>query len=111
MIRILSSIGRATLVVAAILMIAGAAVAGYVSAGQQYGLAAFGFGPGLGALVGLVVGTIGAGVILGPLATLYDIRDNVRLMSELAREEYGDEAPKAADPRGPLSTRQEPRLR
>ena len=111
MIRILSSIGRATIVVAALLMIVGSAVAGYVDAGRQYGLAALGFGPGLGALIGLVLGTIGAGVILGPLATLYDIRDGVRHIVELAKAEHGPEAPKAPDRQGPLTTRREPRLR
>ena len=111
MIRILSSIGRATIVVAALLMIVGSAVAGYVDAGRQYGLGALGYGPGLGALIGLVLGTIAAGVILGPLATLYDIRDGVRHLVALADDEYAAEAPKAPDRQGPLTTRREPRLR
>jgi hypothetical protein len=111
MIRILSVIGRATIVVAALLMIVGSAVAGYVDAGRQYGFAAFGYGPGVGALIGLVLGIIGAGVILGPLATLYDIRDGVRHLVELAEDEYAPAAPKVPDRQGPLTTRREPKLR
>ena len=111
MIRILSAIGRATLVVAALLMIAGSAAAGYFDAGKEYGIAAVGSGPALGALIGRVLGTIAAGGILGPLATLYDIRDSVRRMLELADEEYAPEPPKAADRLGPPTTRREPRMR
>lgn len=111
MIRILSSIGRATIVVAALLMIVGSAVAGYVDAGRQDGLAAFGYGPAVGALIGLVLGIIGAGVFLGPLATLYDIRDGVRHLVEVAEEGHAPAAPKAPDRQGPVTTRREPRLR
>ena len=111
MIRILSAIGRATLVVAAILMILGSAAAGYFDAAREYGIAALGHSPVIGALIGLVLGTIGAGVILGPLATLYDIRDGVRHVVELAKAEHGPEAPKAPDRQGPVTTRREPRLR
>lgn len=111
MIRILSLIGRATLVVAAILMILGSAAAGYLDAAREYGIAALGHGPAIGALIGLVLGTIAAGVILGPLATLYDIRDGVRHLVQLAEDEYGPGAPKAPDRQGPLTTRREPRLR
>ena len=111
MIRILSMIGRATLVVAAILVIVGAAVAGYIDAGREVGGVAIGYGPVVGALLGLVVGIITAGVVFGPLATLYDIRDNVRLVAELAEGEYEPPAPKAPDRQGPVTTRREPRLR
>ena len=97
MIRILSAIGRATIVVAALLMIVGSAVAGYFNAAREYGIAGLGHGPAIGALIGLVLGTIGAGVILGPLATLYDIRDGVRHLVALADGEYAPEAPKAPD--------------
>ena len=111
MIRILSAIGRTTLVVAAILMILGSAAAGYLNAAKEYGIADLGHGPAIGALIGLLVGTIAAGVVLGPLATLYDIRDSVRRMLELADEEYAPEPPKAADRLGPPTTRREPRMR
>jgi hypothetical protein len=111
MIRILSTIGRATLVVAAILVIVGTAVAGYFGAEREYGVAVLGHGSAIGALIGLVIGIITAGVVFGPLATLYDIRDNVRLVVELAEDEYGGGAPKATDRQGPVTTRREPRLR
>lgn len=111
MIRILSSIGRATIVVAALLMIVGSTAAGYFNAAKEYGIAALGYGPALGALIGLVVGTIAAGVVLGPLATLYDIRDGVRHLVELADGEMVPEAPQAPDRHGPVTTRREPRLR
>ena len=111
MMRILSAIGRATLVVAALLMIAGSAAAGYFDAGKEYGIAALGHGPAVGALIGLVLGTIAAGVILGPLATLYDIRDGVRHLVQVAEDEYAPEPPKAADRLGPPTTRREPRMR
>lgn len=104
-------IGRATLVVAAILMILGSAAAGYFDAGREYGIATLGHGPAIGALIGLVIGTIAAGVIFGPLATLYDIRDGVRHVVELAEGERAPAAPKTPDRQGPLTTRREPRLR
>lgn len=110
MIRILSLIGRATIVVAAFLMIVGSAAAGYFNAAKEYGIAALGYGPAIGALIGLAVGTIAAGVVLGPLATLYDIRDSVRHLVELAEDEHVPAAPKAPDRQGPPTTRREPRL-
>ena len=76
-----------------------------------YGIAALGYGPAIGALLGLVFGTIAAGVVLGPLATLYDIRDSVRHLVELAQDEHIPAAPKAPDREGPVTTRREPRLR
>lgn len=111
MIRILSSIGRATIVVAAVLMIVGSAAAGYLNAAKEYGIAALGYGPAIGGLIGLVAGTIAAGVVLGPLATLYDIRDAVRHLVQLAEDEYPPAAPKVPDRQGPVTTRREPRLR
>ena len=111
MIRILSMIGRATLVVAAILVIVSTAVAGYLDAGREVGGVAIGYGPVVGALLGLLAGILAAGVILGPLATLYDIRDNVRLIAEVAEGEHEPQTPKAPDRQGPVTTRREPRLR
>jgi hypothetical protein len=86
MIRLLSAIGRATIVLAALLTIAGFTVGGYgMGTGQYNG----GFAPGVaqgnggvvGAVVGVVAGVIIAGAVFGPIATLYDIRDNIRRMA------------------------------
>jgi len=86
MIRLLSAIGRATVVLAALLTIVGFAIGGYgMGTGQYYG----GFAPGVaqgtggvvGAVVGVIVGIIVAGAVFGPIATLYDIRDNIRRMA------------------------------
>jgi hypothetical protein len=86
MIRLLSALGRVTVIVAAILTIAGFAVGGYgMGTGQNYG----GFAPGLpqgtggalGAVLGGIAGIIVAGAVFGPIATLYDIRNNIRRMA------------------------------
>ena len=86
MIRLLSALGRATVIVAAILTIAGFAVGGYgMATGQYYGGfapdPARGVGGALGAMLGGLVGIILAGAVFGPIATLYDIRDNIRRMA------------------------------
>jgi hypothetical protein len=86
MIRLLSAIGHATIIVAALLTIAAFAVGGYgMGTGTYYGGfvpgAAQGAGGAWGAVLGGVVGIIVAGAVFGPIATLYDIRDNIRRMA------------------------------
>jgi hypothetical protein len=114
MIRLLSAVGRATIIIAAMVMIVGAAVGGYVGAETHPELYFTSYGRWLGALIGLVLGVASAGVVFGPLATLYDIRDSLRRMSP------PDEPPRPApkpkpkpreDIAGPITQRQEPRLR
>lgn len=83
MIRLLSALGRFTVILAAILTIAGFAVGGYgMGIGEYYdGFApgaAHGAGGAWGAVLGFIVGIIAAGAVFGPIATLYDIRDNIR---------------------------------
>ena len=86
MITLLSALGRATVIVAAILTIMGFAAGGYgMGTGENYG----GFTSGTaqaaggvwGAVLGGVAGIIVAGAVFGPIATLYDIRDNIRRMA------------------------------
>ncbi len=110
MIRLLSLVGRTTIVIAAAFIIVASAMTGYVDADLHPYLSAYGFERQLGALVGLALGVMAAGVVFGPLATLYDIRDNVRRLAKIdesgpARGERGG----GARP-GPASVRREPRL-
>jgi MFS family permease len=86
MIKLLSAIGRATIILAALLTIVGFAVSGYgLATSGYYGdfapEAARGAGGTWGAVLGGVVGIIVAGAVFGPIATLYDIRDNIRRMA------------------------------
>ncbi|MGH8749875.1 MAG: hypothetical protein ACREU5_12315 [Burkholderiales bacterium] len=110
MIKLLSAVGRATIVIVAAVIIVGGAVGGYLGSETRPELFFTSYGRWLGALVGLVLGVVSAGIVLGPLATLYDIRDNLRRMAD--PDEPGS-APsrKLRDLVGPLSRRQEPRLR
>ncbi len=90
MITLLSAIGRITVIVTALLTIAGFTVAGYGLAGGGYGYvtqehyggfwlgAVHGAGGVWGAVLGFIVGIVVAGAVFGPIATLYDIRDNIR---------------------------------
>ena len=109
MIKLLSAVGRATIVIAAVVIIVGGAVGGYMGSESRPELFFTIYGRWLGALVGLVLGVISAGIVLGPLATLYDIRDSLRRMAD--PDEPGS-APsrKLRDLVGPISRRQEPRL-
>ena len=98
MIRFLSALGRATVVVGALLTIAGGVIEGYIF-GRVQGLGIYEgayltiagrgqitplelFYAVLDAALGIVV----AGVVFGPIATLYDIRDNVRQIPRLPIE-------------------------
>lgn len=83
MIKLLSAVGRATIVIAAVLIILGSTAAGYVDADARPYLFGFRFAREAGALIGLAIGIVAAGVVFGPLATLYDMRDSLR---HLARE-------------------------
>jgi hypothetical protein len=110
MIRLLSLIGRATIVIAAILIVVTFTVTGYQSPELHPYLADYGFGRPVGAVVGFAIGLVTAGIIFGPLATLYDIRDNVRHLAKA-----GDDAParpdrSASGREGPPTVRREPRL-
>jgi hypothetical protein len=81
MIRLLSAVGRATIVIAAGVIIAGGAIGGYVGSEARPELFFTIYGRWLGALIGFALGVVSAGVLLGPLATLYDIRDSLRRMA------------------------------
>lgn len=111
MIRLLSAMGRATIVIAAALMIAGGALGGYVSAEARPELFFTSYGRWLGALVGLALGFVSAGVVFGPLATLYDMRDSLRRMANPDGPRDAPARRSRDDLAGPVSTRQEPRLR
>jgi H+/gluconate symporter-like permease len=110
MIRLLSLVGRATIVIAAALIIAGFVITGYVDPDLHPYLVAYGFERQLGALAGLAVGIIVVGIIFGPLATLYDIRDNMRRLVKLGDGRLVPGQPGRGDRPGPPSVRREPRL-
>jgi hypothetical protein len=110
MIRLLSLIGRATIVIAAIVIIVAFAVAGYQAPEMHPYLADYGFGRPVGAVVGFAIGLVTAGIVFGPLATLYDIRDNLRLLAK-ANEDASARPDRSASGRdGPPTVRREPRL-
>src|SRR5512146_677060 len=111
MIRLLSAVGRATIVIAAAVMIVGGAIGGYVSAETRPELFFTTYGRWLGALIGLALGVVSAGVVFGPLATLYDMRDSLRRMADSDQPTYPPRRKAREDIAGPVSTRQEPRLR
>ena len=96
MIRLLSAVGRATIVIAAVFIIVGSTVAGYVDADTRPYLFGFRFAREYGALIGLVAGIVAAGIVLGPLATLYDIRDNMRRLAKGGEGEAALRADRAA---------------
>lgn len=110
MIRFLSLVGRATIVIAAALIIVGFAIAGYVNSDLRPYLFAYGFERQLGALVGLAIGIIVAGIIFGPLATLYDIRDNVRRLVKFGEGELAPGRRAGSMRTEPAPARREPRL-
>jgi hypothetical protein len=110
MIRLLSAIGRATIVIAAILIVVAFAATGYQAPELHPYLADYGFGRLAGAALGFAIGLVAAGIIFGPLATLYDIRDSLRRLAKA-----GDDAPtrpdrSASGREGPPTVRREPRL-
>ncbi len=111
MIRLLSAVGRATIVIAAAVIIVGGAVGGYLGAETRPELFFASYGRWLGALLGLALGVVSAGVVLGPLATLYDIRDSLRRSADSDEPRYTPRRKARDDVAGPVSTRQEPRLR
>ncbi len=88
MIRLLSDIGRTTIVVAAALTIIGCIIAGYLLARSQELVAYGNFTISGGgqitplevfySLLGGCVGLLLAGTVFGTIATFYDIRDNIR---------------------------------
>jgi TRAP-type C4-dicarboxylate transport system permease small subunit len=83
MIRFLSGIGRAIVVLAALFTIVLCAIGGYGWAHGYY--AGYAPTPGVGVAAGTVLGAVAgivvAGIVFGPIATLYDIRDNIRRMA------------------------------
>jgi hypothetical protein len=111
MIRLLSAVGRATIVIAAAVIIVGGAVGGYMGAETRPELYFTSYGRWLGGLIGLVLGVISAGVVLGPLATLYDMRDSLRRMAGPDDPGHNPRRKPREDFAGPVTTRQEPRLR
>jgi hypothetical protein len=110
MIRLLSLVGRASIVVAAALITVGFVITGFVDSDLHPYLVAYGFERQLGALVGLAVGIIVVGIIFGPLATLYDIRDNLRRLVKLENGGIVPSQRGRSDRTGPASVRREPRL-
>jgi hypothetical protein len=86
MIRFLSDLGRLSVVVAALLTIVAGTVCGYLLVrSSEYASGIITIRGGIitpaeivGGIVGMVIGVVAAGVLLGAIATLYDIRDNVR---------------------------------
>jgi hypothetical protein len=88
MIRLLSYIGRTVIVVAAILTVVGFSISGYLLARYQelldYGNFTISGGgqitprEGFYSLLGAGIGFVVAGIVFGAIATLYDIRDNLR---------------------------------
>ena len=86
MIRLLSAIGRIVIVWGAVLWVVACVAAGAVGVGTQ-SQAPDGHIVGgiVGGIIGAIVGLISAGVIFGSIATLYDIRDSLRLLVEQGR--------------------------
>lgn len=114
MIEMLSAIGRGVIVVAATLTVIGSMVGGYTVARAQESVSYGHFlisGGGqitpleflylvLGGGIGLVI----AGAVFGAIATLYDIRDSLRLLTRL----NGGNPP--SDGSGARTVRREPRV-
>jgi hypothetical protein len=110
MIRLLSAIGRCVTVVAAIGVIVGSAIFGYswARALEVHDYGSFAISGGgvltplelLYSIIGCGVGLIGAGAVFGAIATLYEIRDNLRLVAA-AQPDFHP---------GTLRERQEPHL-
>lgn len=112
MIKLLSDMGRTLLVAAALLVIGLATIVGYFAARvweeQMYGVD-FPIRGGVitsrevaYSVVSCGIGIILAGAIFGALATLYDIRDSLRL---LVRMQVDQQSPTVR-----ASARREPRL-
>jgi hypothetical protein len=85
MIRLLSALGRATVILAAVLTIAGFTFGGYMGT-QEYDTGFVQAGvPAVsrlwGTVAGVLAGIVVAGAVFGPLATLYDTRDNLRRLA------------------------------
>jgi hypothetical protein len=120
MIRLLSDIGRAAVVLAAILTIVGCAMWGYTLAegfellrNGNVGFAGSGritVSEVAGIVIGGAAGMIIAGAVFGAIATLYDIRDNIRMI--LLLKGGRSAADRVDDDRGSLVTgrRREPRI-
>jgi hypothetical protein len=111
MIRLLSAVGRATIVIAAVVIIVAGAVGGYLGTETRPELFFTSYGRWLGALLGLALGVVSAGVVFGPLATLYDIRDSLRRLAKSEEPPYAPRRKSHDDLAGPVTTRQEPRFR
>jgi hypothetical protein len=117
MISLLSAIGRVVIVIAAVLVIIGCVIGGYLFARYQE-LAFYGdFTIGAGGLItpreflysllGGGIGFVVSGTVFGAIATLYDIRDNVRLIAERRSGPlHGDRV----DPAATTRVRREPRV-
>ncbi len=97
MIRMLSDLGRAMVVASAVLIVAIATVAGYYCA-RPIEFVSNADTELFFSLLGLGFGVIVAGAILGPMATLYDIRDNLRRLIATGSD---DQLPVAREQREP----------
>ena len=96
MIKLLSDIGRAVIVVAAVMTVLGSTISGYLIARTQesfvYGNFTISHGGQitprelLYSLLGGGIGLVVAGAVFGAIATLYDIRDSLHLLSSPERE-------------------------
>ena len=118
MIEMLSAIGRVVIVVAAALMVIGSMMGGYMIAQAQESVSYGNFlisGGGqitplefLYLAIGGGIGLIVAGAVFGAIATLYDIRDSLRLLTRLNRGIPPSDGP--GDQPVPTHLRREPRI-
>ena len=118
MIGLLSAIGRVVIVAAAVLTVIGCTIQGYlfgrVRESATYGNFTISGGGQITplelfySLLGGGIGIIVAGAVFGAIATLYDIRDSLRL---IARHNLGNPLPGGAGDQ-PVATyeRREPRI-
>jgi hypothetical protein len=98
MIRMLSDVGRAMVVVSSLLVIALATAAGYYYAAAGSFFRPSGTEP-FYPILGLGIGVVLAGAIFGPLATLYDIRDNLRRLAPTSSDDRFSATPERREPR------------
>jgi uncharacterized membrane protein len=90
MIRLLSAIGRIVIVLAAVLWVIALVVMGAFEIGTHSPTPdGYVVGGIIGGIVGAIFGLISAGVVFGAIATLYDIRDNLRLLVKQDRNTPG----------------------
>jgi hypothetical protein len=116
-IKLLSGVGRAVIVVAAALTIIGFTVAGY-NVGRPNEFIAYGSYRQSGGAITLLelvfsvlgcgIGIIVAGAVFGAIATLYEIRDSLRLLAGPNRD--NSRRDETAERRLATPIRREPRI-